>query len=291
MVVGCQDPRNVILVFCLQISVFWVPLFSPRTRPGTGLDLQPVRPQRESQIEPILASSMAELLRSGRYPPSALAERIHLMRTPSLVIAGLLLASAAVAENSLVVNSTAALNGTTKGLQVTCDPVGTKAVYVQTNQPALEKHYKASFFLRVNGLNLKSGANIRIAHLLTNLGDRVRLNLRRASNGDIYLDLQYRDEVQSAFATKPLLLTTSAAKSTTRKVVLEWQSDSANGTSDGFIKLSRSTTNFTTFSTVTVSAINNETMRIDAMRIGLLANWKSCATKTAYHFDEFDSVR
>jgi len=213
------------------------------------------------------------------------------MRTSCLVVAGLLAASAAVAENSLVVNSTAALNGTGKGLQVTCDPAGTKAVYVQTNQPALEKHYKASFFLRANNIALKSGASIRIAHLLTNLGDRVRLNLRRASNGDIYLDLQYRDEVQSAFATKSLLLTTSAAKSATRKVVLEWQSDSANGTSDGFVKLSRSTTNFTTFSTITVSAINNDTMRIDAMRIGLLANWKNCSAKSTFHFDEFDSVR
>lgn len=213
------------------------------------------------------------------------------MRTPCFAVAGLLLASAAFAENSLVVNSTAALNGTTKGLQVTCDPVGTKAVYVQTNQPALEKHYKASFFLRVNGLNLKSGANIRIAHLLTNLGDRVRLNMRRASNGDIYLDLQYRTEGMTSYTSKALLLTTAAAKNTTRKVVLEWQSDSANGKGDGFIKLSRSTSNFTTFTTLTVTAIDNDTMRIDAMRIGLLANWGSCATKTAYHFDEFDSVR
>lgn len=213
------------------------------------------------------------------------------MRTPRFVIAGLLLASAAFAENSLVVNSTAALNGTTKGLQVTCDPAGSKAVYVQTNQPALEKHYKASFFLRVNGLALKSDGKIRIAHLLTNLGDRVRLWLRRASNGDIYLDLQYRTEGMSSFSKKSLLLTPSAQKTTTRKVVLEWQSDSANGKGDGFIKLQRSTTDFNTFSTISVTSIDNDTMRIDAMRIGLLSNWGNCSAKNSYHFDEFDSVR
>jgi hypothetical protein len=213
------------------------------------------------------------------------------MRPSRFAFAALFLGTAAFAENSLVVNSTAALNGTTKGLQVTCDPVGTKAVYVQTDQPASEKHYKASFFLRVAGLNLKSGGTIRIAHLLTNLGDRVRLNLRRTSNGDVYLDLYWRTEGMTSFSKKALLLTPSAQNNTTRKVVLEWQTDTSNGASNGFIKLSRSTTNFSTFNTVAVTAIDNDTMRVDAMRIGLLATWNNCATKSAFHFDEFDSVR
>jgi hypothetical protein len=206
-------------------------------------------------------------------------------------VAGLLVASAALAENTLAVTSTAALQGTTRGLQVTCDPAGTKSVYVQTSHPALEKHYKASFFLRLNGLNLTAGQRVRIARLQTNLGERVRVLLRKASNGDFYLDLQYRDEAMATFATRGLLLTTAAAKNATRKVVLEWNSDTSNGAGDGFIKLSRSTTSFTTFSTATVSAIDNDTMRIDAMRIGLLANWAGCATKSSFHFDEFVSVR
>lgn len=197
----------------------------------------------------------------------------------------------AFAENSLTVNSTAALNGTAKGLQVTCDPAGTKSVYVQTNQPALETHYRASFFLRVNGLALKSGTSIRIAHLITSLGDRVRLNLRRASNGDTYLDLKWRDEAMSSFAGKSLLLTSASSKSTTRKVILEWQSDSSNGATNGFIKLSRSTSSFTTFNITTVTSINNDAMRIDGMRIGMLASWANCSAKSSFHFDEFDSVR
>jgi hypothetical protein len=213
------------------------------------------------------------------------------MRSARLAVAGLLFAAAASAENSLVVGAAAALNASSQGLQVTCDPAGTKSVYVQTNQPALEKHYKATFFLRVNGLSLKSGSSIRIAHLLTNLGDRVRLQMRRASSGDIYLDLKYRDEARSSFATKSLLLTTSGAKATTRKVILEWQSDSASGNSDGFLKLSRSTSNFSTFSTVSVTSIDNDAMRVDAMRIGLLSGWKGCAAKSSFHFDGFESVR
>lgn len=213
------------------------------------------------------------------------------MGSPRLAVAGLLFASAAFAENSLVVNTTAALGATARGLQVTCDPSGTRSVYVQTNEPALEKHYKASFLLRVNTVSLKSGSSIRVAHLLTNLGDRVRLQMRRASNGDIYLDLKYRDEALSSFATRSLLLTPASAKSATRKVILEWQSDSANGRGDGFIKLSRSTSNFSTFSTVSVTSIDNDTMRIDAMRIGLLASWRNCAAKGSFHFDGFESVR
>jgi hypothetical protein len=213
------------------------------------------------------------------------------MRACLLAVVGLLLAGAAFAENSLVVNTAAALDASTRGLQVTCDPAGTKSVYVQTNEPALEKHYKATFFLRVNGLSLKKGASIRVAHLLTNLGDRVRLQMRRASSGDIYLDLKYRDEARSSFATKSLLLTTAGAKATTRKVILEWQADSASGKPDGFIRLSRSTSDFSTFSTVSVTSIDNDTMRIDAMRIGLLTGWAGCAAKSSFHFDGFDSVR
>ena len=213
------------------------------------------------------------------------------MRPSRLALAGLFLASAAIAENSLVVNSTAALNGTTKGLQVTCDPAGTKAVYVQTDQPASEKHYKATFFLRANNIALKSGTSIRIAHLQTNLGNRVFVDMRRASNGDIYLDLSWRTEGMGSFSKKSLLFTPAAAKSATRKVMLEWQTDNSNGATNGFIKLSRSTSNFSTFSTVSATAIDNDTMRIDAMRIGLLARWSSCSSKTSFHFDEFDSIR
>jgi len=40
-----------------------------------------------------------------------------------------------------------------------------------------------------------------------------------------------------------------------------------------------------------VTSIDNDTMRIDAMRIGLLSGWASCAAKGSYHFDGFDSVR
>jgi len=86
-----------------------------------------------------------------------------MMRKITVLSVALAIAAAgsAFAANSLSVTSNAALNGTTKGLEVHVDPSATNTVYVQSNEPNNETHMKVRLWMSAANLDAPSSGGGR----------------------------------------------------------------------------------------------------------------------------------
>ena len=223
----------------------------------------------------------------------------------TIVAAGLLCASAGFAANSLLVNGNnnngdtigADLEGA-KGLAVICDG-STNNVYVESQEPNNETHYRAEFLIRPGAVKLNAGNALRIGRFVTNPGgDSVQILLRRTNVNNWALKVKYRDET-SAPGFKPLAnlsLVVDGNHYTTKKVRVEWQADSAPGAGDGFVKVARcgnATSNCDSPEQERVNTTaDNETYRLDSARFGILyGSGNKCAGSGAWHFDGFASYR
>ncbi len=215
-------------------------------------------------------------------------------RALGIAAAGLLVASSGFAANSLSVTGGAALAGSF-GLQVNCDG-STNNVYVESQHPNAEKHYKASFLMRPAALKLPSNGQVRILNVYAPSGKTiVQLSLRRNTGDNNWqLRTKYMNDNLKYTNLGNLVLVSQTSPNSIRKVTLEWQTDTANGATNGFVKLTQCNADGTT-SCVTKTAqsgVDNDTFSVDKVRIGLQnATGDICTGVGGYNFDEFSSER
>lgn len=207
---------------------------------------------------------------------------------------GFLAAQGARAQNTIGVTTLAAMEGT-YGLEVFCDAdSGTNNVSVETTHPNAETHYKASFLLRPGELQLPNTVAIRMAQIITPGGQSIIIMLKKNSSGNWAVLAKLDDDRAGGYI--PLNnqnLVNAGAEQTAKLVTIEYQVDSSNGASDGYLKLTRCNTDgITNCSTRSDLLVDNETLTVDSMKIGiLLGTGAGCSGDGAYDFDGFASYR
>ena len=214
----------------------------------------------------------------------------------AVAVVALGLASAPLfGSNSLSVTSGAALEGS-KGLQVACDG-STNNVYVESQEPNGETHYLAKFLIRPSTLNITIPKAVRIANIFTPQGQSVLLFLKRTDSA-WQLKLKYQDETNPGFArlsNQSLVL--AGSENVIKQVEIEWQSDTSNGATNGFIRMRRCNADGVSGcsgwrSSDAIGNIDNDQMTIEAFRLGIVAGTgNQCGGAGNYHFDGFQSFR
>ena len=217
-------------------------------------------------------------------------------RALGLLIAGLLGASAAFASNSLTVTSPGLAPGPTttgKKLQVNCDG-STNNVYVETQEPNGETHYKATFSWSPGNLNLDADKLLRIGAINTNLGQNLLIFVRRNTGDNGWgVKVKFKDDVDATFRGLPyqFIMLQSVPAGTTRLITVEWQSDSSEGAGDGFIKVTKANTDGGSPASKTKTDVNNDDSTIELGRFGVLGGSGNICNGGAFYFDEFSSFR
>lgn len=212
----------------------------------------------------------------------------------------LVLTGVAAEANSLAVNAASAMGGSVGtacggspcGLQVNVTDNDQTAAYVETDQPAAEKHYDVTFFL--NPANMTIGNTAGLNHFI--FGKFYRTAQPQAQHTFIYLKrnlantayrlavLTRRDNGDFLFCGEFFL---GGAVPPDREIRVEWQASSAPGANDGFCKVYRDGNLM-----VQLNSIDNDTYQVDYARFGLPTGPSvDPGTSGSFAFDEFVSVR
>jgi uncharacterized repeat protein (TIGR02543 family) len=152
--------------------------------------------------------------------------------------------------------------------------------YVRDNTPNLEKHYRASFYFNHNLIQMGNSDAHQI-FTAYNSANQAIFVIELRKNGSLYQmragtltdtgSWSYTAWVTSAAGWKP--------------VVVDWRAATVAGANNGSLSLKVGSA-----SAVTVTALNNDTRRIDFVLLGALFGIDP-TTRGVYYFDEFSSWR
>ncbi len=146
--------------------------------------------------------------------------------------------------------------------------------------PADETLYSASFLLDPNGISLTGADRIRIFQGRNDATFPFILLLRKTASGfQLRLRVSNDSLAYSDSAWQPI---TDAL----HEIAVEWQADSAEGAGDGYGKL------FVDDVLVElVTAVDNNTMRIDGIRLGITSRMDGITLQGQLRMDDFHSIQ
>jgi len=208
----------------------------------------------------------------------------------TLAAVAVLAASTAFAANTITVTNGAAMNGTTFGMQTNLDG-STNNVFVESQHPNNETHYRARFWLNVATTAIvQQNRSLRIGALGDDVaGQHVILFLRRnGSDNSFRINTWYKADTGNFVAGPGMFLTSQTNPNQARQLEVEWTAASAPAANDGELVVRRLAP---TTADETASNLDTDTLQVDNFRMGLLAGSGNNASAGAYHFDEFESYR
>lgn len=208
----------------------------------------------------------------------------------------LALAPAAFAANSITV-VTPGLNSTGHTMQVNLDDTSNN-VFVETQHPNAETHYRMRFWVNPSGLSaLAPNTAVRIGAINSStFGQRIVLFLRHDAPGT---PAQYQVNVwglqdPGAPASYSFINGVNigpVAGAVPNQVEVEWTRSTGAGNADGIIRIQRITPGNTGIDQVRNDLIMHD-FTVDDARFGLLAGSGTNMTGPGnYKFDEFESYR
>jgi hypothetical protein len=215
-------------------------------------------------------------------------------RPMRFLIAAMLVAgpSAAFAvANSLAVDHTAALNGTSFGLHVTVNDHTASGVYVVSDEPNNESHFLVRFWLKPGpDLSLPQTANanyFRILNFRRVTGPNVDLVVflkRSVSNGNYRINVWYRAD-SGAFANAGEFFLTLASGPVAQQIEIEYTK--SDGSNNGqIIARKGGVVQFTK------SGLVNAQMPVDEVFFGYIQNSGDAANvHGSFYLDEYESYR
>lgn len=180
-------------------------------------------------------------------------------------------------ENDLAVTSGAALVGS-NGLAALID--NRTAMYLRDDLPFNESGYRVKFYFDPNSISMNNNNSHRIlAALDNNLAEVIRLDLRYSA-GVYQLQASVRADGGSLSTTSWLPISDAA-----HAIEFEWQAATSVGANDGYLSLW-----IDELLQETKSAIDNDTIRIEEVRLGPLSGIGRATSGTEL-FDDFVSQR
>jgi hypothetical protein len=186
--------------------------------------------------------------------------------------------SASVTDGGdLNVSADAALIGA-QGLRTVLDD--SRAIYVTDNRPDAETGYGVQFYFDPNTIRMSSGNSHALLHGYTGTSTLVLRLQFRFSGGGYQLRAGLRDDsgnwVNTAWAP---------ASDSPHDIELTWRASAGSTANNGGLTLwidGAQTGNLT--------GINNDTRRIDRVRLGAVSGIDT-GTRGSYYFDAFESHR
>ena len=175
----------------------------------------------------------------------------------------------------LSVRTTAALVGS-QGLQAVIDD--TNPIYVTDDRPNAEPRYRARFYFDPNSITMASGDAHYIFRGFTGTSTVVLRMEFRNSSGTYQLRAGLLNDSSVWLNT-----TWFSISDASHFIELDWQAATAVGTSDG-----RLTLWVDGAQRAELNGVDNDTLRIDRVRLGTLGGIDS-GTSGTYYFDDFES--
>jgi hypothetical protein len=177
----------------------------------------------------------------------------------------------------LSVSPAAALVGA-NGLQAILDD--NNLIFVTDDSPQAEPRYRARFYFDPNSITMANGNAHYIFYGYTGTSTEVlRVGFRR-SQGNYQVQAGLRDD--SSFWTNTAWFTISDAP---HSLEFDWQAATASGANNGAL-----TFWIDAQQRANLANVNNDTRRIDRVRLGPVAGIDS-GTRGTYYFDAFESHR
>jgi len=180
-------------------------------------------------------------------------------------------------SGDLSVSASAALAGS-NGLQAVLDD--NVAIHVADDTPAAEPRYRARFYFDPNSIPMVSGDNHYIFYGYSGSSTVVMRVQFRFSNGSYQLRAALRNDASTW--TNTSWFTINDAR---HPIELDWQAATAAGANNGSLTLWIDGTQ-----RANLTGIDNDTRRIDRVRLGAIAGIDT-RTRGTYYFDAFESRR
>lgn len=178
---------------------------------------------------------------------------------------------------NLQITTGAALNGT-RGLSALI--TDQTDMYVSDTTPANETRYRARFYLDPNSITMGAGETFTI-------------NLGRSSNGAAYhVQLNYSNTL--GYRIRPTVFTDAGTytagsyyqiSDAVHYIEIDWKASTAPGANNGYLQLWIDGT-----SQGTISSVDNDTKRVDEVRLGAVQNIDEGTSGTIY-LDKYESHR
>ncbi len=186
--------------------------------------------------------------------------------------------TAAVADGTdLSAASAAALTGS-YGLRVVIDD--NTSIYLTDDSPAAERHYTANFRFDPNSISMRSGNAHYLFYGYTGASTIVTRIELRYSSGNYELRANIRNDGSTWYNTAWITISDAP-----HQIALEWRAATAAGANNGLVSLS-----VDGGTPVSLTTIDNDTRRIDRIRLGPVGGLDS-GTRGTYYLDEFASYR
>ena len=175
----------------------------------------------------------------------------------------------------LSVNASAALVGS-NGMQVVVND--TTTIYTTDNTPNAEPHYRARFYFDPNSISMTDG---NAHYIFMGYDASAVFNMDfRISGGNYQIRLRTLDDSQVAQSTAWVTISDAP-----HSIEMEWLAASAIGANNGGANLW-----IDNVQSGSVSGMDNDTRRIDSVRLGAVAGVKA-GTLGTYYIDAFESRR
>jgi hypothetical protein len=185
--------------------------------------------------------------------------------------------SGAVTDGSdLAVTTAAALVGA-RGLQATVND--NNPLYVYDTRPANETHYRARFRFHPNGIAMADGDTHTLFAARQGNAEVFRLLFRRKGS-----NYQFRGQVRTDGSTWSATAWYTIANAA-QVIEIEWQAATTPGANNGALRLWLNGT-----LRQTLSGIDNDTRRVDEVRLGPQAGIDN-GTRGVMYLDHFESWR
>ncbi|MEO8392377.1 MAG: choice-of-anchor Q domain-containing protein, partial [Chloroflexota bacterium] len=170
------------------------------------------------------------------------------------------------------------LTASTYGLQV---PIAsTASAYVTDDSPNAEAHYRARFYFDPNSLVMANGSNFFLVYAYQGTSTVVLQMQMQFSNGSYQVRTGALNDAGSVVYTSYVTISDAP-----HMIELNWLASSAVGANNGTL-----TTWIDQVQQPTLSGIDNDTRRIDRVRLGTVAGLDAGTSGTIY-FDAFVSRR
>jgi parallel beta-helix repeat protein len=218
-------------------------------------------------------------------PPTAASTPTATLALPADLIfsdgfeSGNLLAWSSSSTNAgdLRVSTAAALVGL-QGLQARLDD--NNPIFVTDDRPAAESRYRVRFYFDPNTIRMSNGNLHTLLHGYTGTTTLVLRIEFRYSNGAYQLRAGLRDD-SSSWTNTPWSVITDAS----HVIELDWRASAGAGLNNGGLTLW-----IDEVQRGNITGANNDTRRIDRVRLGAVSGIDS-GTRGTYYFDAFESRR
>jgi hypothetical protein len=186
--------------------------------------------------------------------------------------------SASVTDGSdLRVSTAAALVGT-RGLEAVLDD--NSSIFVTDNLPNAETSYRARFYFDPNTIRMSNGNLHDLLHGYTGSSTQVLRLQFRFANGGYQLRAGLRNDGSSWIYTAWAAVTDAP-----HTVEFSWRASTGPGANNGGLTLW-----IDGVQNANISGVDNNTRRIDRVRLGAVSGIDS-GTRGTYYFDAFESRR